>query len=401
MAAPVAPPAAPAPAAAPAAPAAPKSLLDVQREQRALRSKPVGNPGQNGNSSIKVNGKNLTNPAQKAGAPAPTPPRGEDGKFQPVNPPPAAAPARGEGAQAAVDSKKALTEQVMGEPEQPRKYKVKVDGAEKEVTDAELVTNYQLKAHLDAKLRQIAEYTNLAKKDFDGLVRKLAEEYGQDPDAVAERLLLKKAEKWQEDQMLKDMSPEQREYYQLKKAEEARQKQAADDKRAADEKAAHEQKTAAQRQTYEKTTNILIDAHKLMPEGIRNHPEYNARAFERVKQRLAALAESVPGDTDLDAFLGSVDPRALAQGALADHRADLRLALETAGEDEYESLIPEAILEKILAKKRAALAQRHPQLQARPQVGGPKKPAEKEEPKPLNSFKPSMASMINGVRRPK
>jgi hypothetical protein len=352
-------------------------------------------------SSIKVNGKTLANPAQKAGAPAPTPPRGEDGKFvaqQSTAPAPAAPAVQGEGAKAAVEAKRNVTEQVMGEPEQPRKYKVKIDGAEREVTDAELVTNYQLKSHLDAKLRQIAEYTNLAKKDFDGLVRKLAEEYGQDPDALAERLLLKKAEKWQEDQMLKGMTPEQREYYELKKAETARQQQAAEEKKVADEKAATEAKTAAQRQVYEKTTNILIDAHKLMPEGIRNHPEYNARAFERVKQRLAALAESVPGDTDLDAFLGSVDPRALAQGALADHRADLRLALETAGEDEYESLIPEAILEKILAKKRAALAQRHPQLQARPQVGNGKKPAEKEEPKPLSSFKPSMASMINGIR---
>src|SRR6478609_2092934 len=222
MPAPRAPPPAGPPPAPP--PAAPKSLLDVQREQRNFRSKPVQNPGQSGNSSIKVNGKTLTNPtpAQKAGAPAPTPPRGEDGKFVPAAPPPVAAPARGEGAQAAVDSKKALTEQVMGEPEQPRKYKVKIDGSEREVTDAELVTNYQLKSHLDAKLRQIAEYTNLAKKDFDGLVRKLAQEYGQDPDAVAERLLLKKAEKWQEDQLLKNMSPEEREYYELKKDKAAR-----------------------------------------------------------------------------------------------------------------------------------------------------------------------------------
>ena len=119
-----------------------------------------------------------------------------------------------------------------------------------------------------------------------------------------------------------------------------------------------------------------------------------------MKNRLAALAEMVPGETPLDDFLASVDPRALAQGALDDHRADLRLALETAGEDDYERLIPDSVREKIIARARAAMQARHPALQARPQVGsGQKKPAEKEQPKPLNSFKPSMADMINRGRR--
>lgn len=404
MTAPVTPavPAAPAPDAAPSKPG---SLLDAQRGLKALRVAPVKAPSvAPGQSSIKVNGKTLTTPtpAQKAGAPAPTPQRAENGQFVAQTPPPApAAPGpQGEGAKAAVDAKRAVTAQVMGEPEQPRKYKVKVDGQEREVLDSELVQNYQIRQHLNKELQSIAEYRNMAKKDFDGLVRKLAEEYGQNPEAVAERLLMKKAEAWQEEQMLKDMSPEQREYYQLKKEKEQRDAQTAEEKRIADEKAANEAHEASARATYEKTTNILIEAHKLLPEGIRNHPDFNAQAFGRVKDRLAALASQVPGNTPIDEFLASVDVKELARGALADHRAELRLAIETAGEEDWESLIPDAVLEKIIAKRRAAVAARHPQLQARPQVGNGKKPAEeKPEPKPLSSFKPSMASMINRGRR--
>ena len=400
MSAPVAPP--PAAPAAPAAPANPGSVLDAARGLKALRVVPVKAPSTTpGQSAIKVNGKNLTTPAAKAGAPAPEAPRNEKGQFQAQTPPPApAAPAvQGEGAKAAVEAKKALTEQVMA-PEQPRKYKVKVDGQEREVVDTELVQNYQIRQHLDKKLQAIAEYTNLGKKDFAALVTKLAEEFGANPEQVAESLLMKKAEKWQEDQLLKDMTPEQREYYELKKDKAARDAKQAEDDAAAAKAKAEEERTASSRRTYEKTTNILIEAHKLLPEAIRNHPDFNARSFARVKDRLAALASQVPGTTPIDDFLASVDVKELARAALADHRAELRLALETAGEDEYEGLIPEAILEKIMAKKRAALAARHPQLQARPQVGDKaKKPMEKEEPKPLSAFKPSMASMIRGAKR--
>src|SRR5690348_721342 len=148
------------PAPVPAAPAAdapkkPGSLLDAARGLKSLRVAPVKAPvSPTGGSTLKVNGKTLTSPAQKAGAPAPEAPRNEKGQFQAQTPPPApAAPAvQGEGAQAAVEAKRAVTDAVMGEPEQPRRYKVKIDGQEREVLDSELVQNYQIRQHLDKKL---------------------------------------------------------------------------------------------------------------------------------------------------------------------------------------------------------------------------------------------------------
>ena len=367
-------PAAPAPA--PAAPAdagtnaAPKSLNQVILEQKAVRGKSVqGPPG----GFVKMGGKPapvapaLTPPsattAAKAGAPVATKP----------TQPEVAAPVKTESSPAAP------------------------------APDAQ----GELKKAFDAKSRELAElrkqftqYEELAKGDFKSLVMKLAEHYKADPQKVAEQLLMERANQWAEEQELAKLSPEEREYRELKR--DAEQRKAAEAKAA--EKAKADAIEAQGRQTYEATTSKLIEAHKLLPESVRSNPEFNGRAALRVKDRLLAMALATDPATPADEWLATIDPKQLAAEAWADHQAELKQALLAMSDEELDAYLDPKLTERWTRKLQgAARARAHPSLTAQPRTAAgkfaPGSATPAPEPKPLSAMKPAWGSFLPKSRK--
>jgi hypothetical protein len=256
-----------------------------------------------------------------------------------------------------------------------------------------------LKKGFDAKARELADikkrletFENLGKTDFKKLVAELAKYYKADPEAIAEQLLLEKATRWEEDQRLAQLSPEEREYHDLKKADEKRK---ADEKLAGEQKASEEQQ-AAVKHTYDVTTAKLIEAHKLLPEAIRNS-QFNGRAALRISERLMAAASAVDPEMPIDQFLATVDPAKLAADAWADHRAELKEALLAMDDGALDEFVDPKLAERWTRKLQAqAVKKAHPALSAQPRTGsGQFAPGKKaEEPRPLSAMKPTWSSFL-------
>lgn len=112
-------------------------------------------------------------------------------------------------------------------PAEPKKYKVKVDGEEIEVTEDVLVRDYQIRKASDKRFQEAAELdkrnqTLLKKiKDPQGLVEFLTA-FGLDPDRLAEERIAARLE-------YEMMTPEQKQIFELRQKNsmyEAQQKQA-------------------------------------------------------------------------------------------------------------------------------------------------------------------------------
>ncbi len=372
-------PAAGAPTAAPVAPAPeappakPQTLLEVQRGLKSQRVKSVEGPA---GGFVKM---------PKGSAPA---------KPAPVAPPLDAKPtSAGEKAGApvvAVQPDPAVSGKTEPSPEAP---KPPADPM------AELKKGFDAKSRELADLRkQLNEYEEIGKSDFRQLVLKLAEHYKADPQAVAEALLLEKAQKWQEEQELAKMSPEARELHELRKEKAGRDAQAKAD---AEAKATADRE-AVGRHTYEITTNKMIEAHKLLPESIRTHPEFNGRAALRIRDLLVAKASVVDPEMDAEAFLATIDPAKLAAEAWADHRAELKAALEAMDDAGLDEFLDPKLAERWTRKLQTAAVKRaHPALTAQPRASDGKfaKDADKPAPKSLSAMAPSWASFLPKTRR--
>ncbi len=369
-------PAAGAPTAAPVAltpDAAPKTLLEVQRGLKSQRVKSVEGPA---GGFVKM---------PKGSAPAPA-------KPAPVAPALDAKPtSAGEKAGAPVAAAQpdpAASVKTEPSPETPKPDPM-----------AELKKGFDAKSReLAALHKQLNEYEEMGKSDFRSLVLKLAEHYKADPQAVAEALLLEKAQKWQEEQELAKMSPEARELHELRKEKAGRDAEA----KAAAEAKATADREAVGRHTYEITTNKMIEAHKLLPESIRTHPEFNGRAALRIRDLLVAKASAVDPEMDAEAFLATIDPAKLAAEAWADHRAELKAALEAMDDAGLDEFLDPKLAERWTRKLQTAAVKRaHPALTAQPRAADGKfaKDAEKPAPKPLSAMAPSWSSFLPKTRR--
>jgi hypothetical protein len=352
-----------------AAPAAPKSLLEAQREaSKTARNKPVDGPSQG--SFVKVGGKTMAGPTK----PAPIAPQMD---AKPTT--------AGEKAGAPVAAPKAEAAPEAPAPEAP-----------KPDAFAELKKGFDAKSRELADLRkQMSEYENLGKSDFKTLVSKLAEYYKADPQAIAEALLMDKANAWAREQELAKLSPEERAL--REKAERWEKHEAA--QKVETEKQAAAEKEAVGRRSYEATTNKMIEAHKLLPEAIRGNQDFNGKAALRIRDRLLTMAVAADPEMPAEQFLASVDPAKLAAEAMAEYRAELKLALLTADDTGLDEMLTPEIGERWTRKLASQAKQRaHPALTAQPRAGngqfkkdqGDEKPA----PKPLNAMKPPLSAFL-------
>lgn len=214
-------------------------------------------------------------------------------------------------------------------PEEPKTFKVKVDGKELDVTLEELQRGYSLERAARTKMEQAAklrkeadairadveQFVVAAKKDPFVLFR-FAEQLGYEPAELAERLLSERIS-------AELMTPEQK----LQKQLEAERKRLEEERRSIETEKL-ERETTAYRATFERDFSDALAAAKL---------PVNATTLARMAtHKMAAL------QAGYDAEVGQLAAR-VREELLAEHRA----VLGGLGEDELVGFVGEEQLAKL------------------------------------------------------
>ena len=215
-------------------------------------------------------------------------------------------------------------------PAEIRKFKVKVQDQEREVTEDELVRNYQLREASNAKFEEAnamrQQAAQLAKILQDGDPRELFRKLGKDPRALAEQWLAEALE----EEML---DPKDKEVRQLKRQladKEATEKAARDQQ----ERAQHEQLKQHYQANLQKDILEVLDTAGLpkssrtvariayyMQQGLHNDVELSPRdVVDLVRQDYIQEIQDLTGNLDGDkllALLGKDVPEKLRKHELA------------------------------------------------------------------------------------
>lgn len=211
------------------------------------------------------------------------------------------------------------------EPE-PKKFKVKVDGVESEVDEAELIKGYQLE---QAARKRLTEASKQMKTLEDALrvgreePLQLLEWLGLEPEKFIKEYVMNKVEE-------SKLSPEQRELRQLRKEKERidAERQEAEKQRQEAERQKHFQETgdALEDEILEALGNMKANKHmiaqvaNIMLVGLNQGKTISAKeAVARIQNDTQSLLNSALESDDVDKFINSLprEARSRLQKALA------------------------------------------------------------------------------------
>jgi hypothetical protein len=122
-------------------------------------------------------------------------------------------------------------------PPEPRKYKVKVNGAETDVDEQELILGYQTRKAADEKFREAAAARKQA-EEFVAMMKngqffEVAKKLGLDPRALSEKYLMEILEEESLDPKDRELKELKKQLAKTKEAEEAAQREKEEGERAA------------------------------------------------------------------------------------------------------------------------------------------------------------------------
>lgn len=240
------------------------------------------------------------------------------------------------------------------------KRKVKVDGAEVEVTDEELVKGYQLEASARKRMTEASTQLKQAKELEAKLKAGGAEALraagwsDEQIEKLSMEILATKQKGLLEQERQKSLDPKERELEELRKLKEQHEdekKKADATKREAEVTRVHEQMTQA--------TIATLDA---LPESMRGHPVV-------VNRVLDVLAEAIENTDELQKQGVKLTPQWAADRVMKELRQMAREAAASAKDEELEEMFPPTVRAR-WAKAQKAMAETtaHPALTATPQV---------------------------------
>lgn len=280
-------------------------------------------------------------------------------------------------------------------PETPaaKTFKVKVDGQEQEISEEELLKAYSKAAGADKRLKEAAEARKAAdseKAKLDSLVKAAKSgdyaalrDAGMTEDeieALSINFLSAKQRAALEAERVKDLSPEQREYEELKawKAEQEKLAKETQEK----------QQAASVDQVTQSFSNHIISTLELFPEEYRR----SDALAQNVVDAWAAVYENADEWAKNGVDVSKITPQKVAETVREDMISLYRSMISKADEKELDRYVPPEIRERFLKTTPAAKAEiPHPSLTTQPQV------REKAEP-PSNEPKKRM-TMAQALRK--
>lgn len=246
------------------------------------------------------------------------------------------------------------------------KHKVKVDGAEQEVTLEELLKGYQTNAAGQKRLKEVAE----KEKALDGERARVAgavkaakagdyqalKELGlteDEIDTLSVKVLSSRQQAMLEEERRKSLDPEKRELEDLRRDKQEREK-ADKDRAASDEKQQIETTTTQMRQN-------VVGTLELLPKDLRE-PFFANRVID-------AWEYATEHADEIAASGVKVTPELIAQKVREEARGLFARSLKGAKDEELEGYVPADVLERLTKRKGTAPGGApHPALDSRPVV---------------------------------
>jgi hypothetical protein len=240
------------------------------------------------------------------------------------------------------------------------KHKVKIDGAEHEVTLDELVKGYQLEGTSRKRLSEAAQLQSEA-KSLEAKLKSGGREAlvaaGWTPaqlEDLSVSILAAKHKTHLDEEKLKSMDPRERENLELKKKleeYEASQKKTTETERAAKVTSATQQITGA-----------VIATLEQFPESVRKSPVLAARVLD-------AWGDALDAADELEKQGVKVSPEYVAKKVAEEFRGLNKGFLSHAKDEELDELLPATVRARLAKKEhQRANENAHPELTQKPQV---------------------------------
>jgi hypothetical protein len=269
-------------------------------------------------------------------------------------------------------------------PSAPAKHKVKIDGAEQEVTLDELVKGYQLEGTSRKRMSEAAKLQSEAKSlesklkaGGEAALRAAGWTEAQLEELSVQVLSAKHAQAL-EAERLKAMDPKERENHELKKKLQEHEEKA--------KKESETSRTSQIQQTQQQITNAVIETLEQFPESMRKSPLLADRC-------LSAWESALMSADELQAKGVQISAKRISDQVMTELRGLSTGLLTHAKDDELEQLVPSTVRAR-WGKKPAPSSAGHPELAGKPVVREAKRP---EDLVPVPRVKgPSLLRRLGG-----